>query len=103
MKKVLFALVLIMAVMVVNAQVTTTTTQEKSTVTAVKVADLQKAITDNVAKDYPGYTIMDATSVNTNDVLTYNVVIGKDAAIQTLVYDKDGKFLKLLPVAPKVE
>ena len=51
MKKVLFVLVLIMAVMVVNAQVATTV---DSTRTVVKVADLQKAITDNIAKDYVG-------------------------------------------------
>ena len=45
MKKVLIVLVLIMAVMAVNAQVINTT---DSTRTVVKVADLQKAITDNI-------------------------------------------------------
>jgi hypothetical protein len=102
MKKVLFVLVLIMAVLVVNAQTTkTTVTKAKSTQTTVKVADLQKAITDNIAKDYVGFTIKEATSVTTNNAVTYDVVIVKGTTTETLVYDKDGKFVKKLPTAPK--
>ena len=85
MKKVLFVLVLMMAVLVVNAQATRTT---------VKVADLQKAITDNVAKDYVGFGIKEATSVTVNNTVTYDVVIVKGTTTETLVYDKDGKFVK---------
>jgi curli biogenesis system outer membrane secretion channel CsgG len=94
MKKVLFVLVLIMAALVVNAQTKATTTQAKPTVTVVKLADLPKAITDNVAKDYVGFTIKDATCTNTNNVVTYDVVIVKGTTTETLVYDKDGKFIK---------
>ena len=75
MKKVLFVLVLIMAALVVNAQATTTSAQAKPASTVVKVADLPKTITDNVAKDYAGYTIKDATCTNANNVLTYDVVV----------------------------
>ena len=46
MKKLLFVMVLVMGALVVNAQKT-----------PVKVADLQKSITDNIAKDYVGFTI----------------------------------------------
>jgi hypothetical protein len=100
-KKLLFVLVFIMAVLVVNAQVTkTTVTKEKSARTTVKVADLQKAITDNIAKDYVGYTIKEATCVTTNNVFTYEVVIVEGTNTETLVYDKDGKFVKKLPPAP---
>jgi hypothetical protein len=98
MKKVLFVLVLIMAALVVNAQATTT--QAKPTTTVVKIADLPKAITDNVAKDYPGYTIKEATSVTTNNVVTYEVVIVKGVTTETLVYDKDGVFVKKCPPTP---
>src|SRR5450759_4243037 len=78
MKKALFVLVLIMAVLAVNAQATkTTVTNAKSTRTTVKVADLQKTITDNIATDYVGYTIKEATSVTANSTVTYNVVIVK--------------------------
>jgi curli biogenesis system outer membrane secretion channel CsgG len=97
MKKVLFVLVLIMAVLVVNAQTKATTTQAKPTTTVVKIADLPKAITDNVAKDYAGFTIKDATCTNTNNVISYDVVIVKGTTTETLVYDKDGKFVKKLP------
>jgi hypothetical protein len=100
-KKILFVLVFIMAVLVVNAQVTkTTVTKEKSARTTVKVADLQKAITDNIAKDYVGYTIKEATCVTTNNTFTYEVVIVEGTNTETLVYDKEGKFVKKLPPTP---
>jgi len=97
MKKIVFVLVLIMSVLVVNAQTTkTTSTSSKSTHTAVKVADLQKPITDNIAKDYASFTIKEATSSTSNNVLTYHVVIVKGSDTETLVYDKDGNFVKKL-------
>jgi hypothetical protein len=100
MKKVLFVLVLITAGLVVNAQITNTT---DSTRTTVKVADLQKAITDNIAKDFVGYTIKGATSVTENNVVTYEVVIVKGTTTETLVYDKEGLFVKKLLPTPKKE
>ncbi len=104
MKKVLFVFVLIMAVLVVNAQETkTSVTKEKPLRTVVLVADLQKTITDNIAKDYVGYTIKEATSVTENNIVTFEVVIVKGTTTETLVYDKDGAFIKKLPPAPKIE
>ena len=99
MKKALIVLVLFMAVMVVNAQTTTktTVTKEKSVRAVVLVADLQKPITDNIAKDYIGYTIKEAASVTANNVVTYEVVVVKGTTTETLVYDKDGQFVKKLP------
>ena len=96
MKKVLFVLVLMMSVLVINAQATKTTeNKEKSIHTAIKVSDLKKSITDNIAKDYAGFTIKEAESVTKNNTLTYHVVIVKDTTTKTLVYDKDGKFVKI--------
>jgi hypothetical protein len=104
MKKVLLVLVLFMAVLAANAQTTKATdTKEKVVRTPVMVADLQKPITDNIAKDYVGYTIKGAESVTKGDVLTYEVVIVKDAATTTLVYDKDGVFVKKLPPTPEIK
>ena len=91
MKKVLIVLVLVMAVMAVNAQTTTTI---DSTRTTVKVVDLQKPITDNIAKDYVGYTIDSATRVTLKGIVTYEVVVVKEDLSETLVYDKDGVFIK---------
>ena len=94
MKKVLFVLVLMMAAIVVNAQAKSATTQAQSTRASVKVADLPKAVPDNVAKDYAGFTIKEAVGVTANNTLTYEVVIVKGTTSETLVYDKDGKFIK---------
>jgi predicted Holliday junction resolvase-like endonuclease len=98
MKKVLLVvMVLVMSVLVINAQATkTTVTNAKSTKTTIQVADLQKPITDNIAKDWAGYTIKEATSVTKENAVTYHVVVVKGTATETLVYDKDGKFVKKL-------
>jgi len=76
-----------MGALVVNAQRT-----------PVKVVELQKAIIDNVAKDYVGFTIKEATQVVENNVVTFEVVITKGTTQETLLYDKDGKFLKKVTV-----
>ena len=76
-------MVLVMGAMVVNAQKT-----------PVKIADLQKSITDNIAKDYIGFTIKEASKVVENNVITYNVVVVKGTTQETLCYDNTGKFLK---------
>jgi hypothetical protein len=102
MKKVLVVLVLIMAVLAVNAQATKTTDAKETPVrTVVMVADLQKTITDNIAKDYVGYTTKEATKVTENGIVTYEVVVVKETTTETLVYDTDGKFVKKIPPAPK--
>jgi uncharacterized membrane protein len=99
MKKVVLAfMVLMMSVMVINAQATNTTvTKAKSVKTTIKVSDLPKSITDNIAKDYAGYTIKEATTHTKENVVTYHVVVVKGTTTETLVYDKDGKFVKLVP------
>lgn len=83
MKKLFVFTVLIMVALVINAQRT-----------PVMVANLQKAITDNVAKDFPGFTIKEATKIVTNNVVTFDVVVVKGTTQETLLYDKDGKFIK---------
>jgi hypothetical protein len=88
MKKILFIMTFIMAVLVANAQITKV---------QVKASDLPKAITDNIAKNYVGYTIKEATKITENKVVTYDVMIHKGTAMETLVYDKDGKFLRKMP------
>lgn len=97
-------MVFLMGVLVVNAQMDTTKVKTTTTTvsapqaarTPVKPADLLKPITDNVAKDYAGYSIKEATSVKTNNAVTYEVVLFKGVESITLVYDKDGNFVKKL-------
>ena len=82
---------LMLVVVALNAQISKV---------AVKVADLPKAITENVAKNYTGFTIKEATKVTENNVITYDVMIHKASTMETLVYDKEGKFLrKMTPTA----
>lgn len=98
MKKVLFVLILMMSVVAVNAQTSKTAgSKAKSTHTVVQVADLQKPIADNIAKDYAGYTIKSASSITAKNTLTYHVVVTKGNDTETLVYDNNGAFVKKLP------
>jgi hypothetical protein len=85
MKRITLILVFLLAVIAVNAQITRV---------AVKSNDLPKAITDNVTKAYAGYNIKDAVKVTDNKVVTFDVVIAKGTSKETLIYDKDGKFLR---------
>lgn len=100
MKKLMFVLVLVLGALVVNAQnnktpgATDTKTPAASSATTVKVADLPKAITDNIAKDYPGYTVREASSMTGKNGLNYKVSIMKGSETETLLYDNTGKFLK---------
>jgi len=83
MKRLLLVMVMMLAVVALNAQRT-----------PVKVADLNKAITANIASKYAGFTIKDATQIVNNGITTFEVVITKGSTSETLLYDKDGKFLK---------
>jgi hypothetical protein len=83
MKKLLLIMVLVMGALAVNAQKT-----------HIKIADLQKAITDNIAKDYVGFTIKDAIKVVEKNVTTFDVVVVKGTTQETLCYDNNGKFIK---------
>jgi hypothetical protein len=112
MKKVIFIIALMMSVVIVKAQVVPPSTTpgagdtssynkapSASTATNIQAVDLPKAVTDKINKDYPGYTIKEATSVSAKSGLEYQVEVMKGAATETLLYDKDGKFLR--KVAPK--
>ncbi len=64
--------------------------------TPVKVADLQKSITDYIAKDYAGYTVKDAYKVDKNKVITFGVNVEKEGKMVCLSFDNSGKFLKVI-------
>ncbi len=94
-----------MSAMIVNAQVTpsdrtspssadTSSFSRPSTGVSVSAADLPTAIRDNVSKDYPGFTIKDASSVTGKSGLNYQVNVVKGTDSETLLYDNSGKFLK---------
>jgi hypothetical protein len=87
MKKIVFMLAFVLSMVAVNAQ----------TRTAVKVADLPKAITDNLSTAHQGWTASEAYKVDTKGVMTYEVLAKKGTSSTLLVYDKDGKYLKMEP------
>jgi hypothetical protein len=91
MKKLVLFMAVIFAVTFVNAQ----------TKTEIKVADLQKAITDHIAANYAGFTIEKAFKVDSKGVITFKVHVSKATEKLTLVYDKDGKFVKKIVAEPK--
>jgi hypothetical protein len=87
MKKIVFMLAFVMSMVAMNAQ----------TRTSVKVNDLPKAITDNLTTAHQGWTAAEAYKVDTKGVMTYEVLAKKGTSETMLVYDKDGKYLKMEP------
>ena len=87
MKKLMLLFVIALGVTALNAQ----------TRTAIKLADLPKAITDNIATAHKGCVAQDAFKVDTKGVMSYEVAVKDAKSEMTLVYDKDGKFLKMEP------
>jgi hypothetical protein len=83
MKKYFAVIVLAFMMVAVNAQRT-----------PVKGTDIPKAITTNIAKDYAGFVIKDATKVVSNSQTNYEVLVTKGTAQETLLYDGNGKFIK---------
>jgi hypothetical protein len=85
MKKLFLVLTLLIGALAVNAQRT-----------PIKVAELQKTITDNITKDHVGFTVKEATKVVDKEMVCYEVIVAKGTTQETLCYDKDGKFMKKL-------
>jgi hypothetical protein len=65
----------------------------------IKSADLPKAITDNIAKDFNGFAIQNAYKVNTNNQSTYELIVVKGPDKEKLEYSSTGTFIKKAPVA----
>lgn len=91
-KKLLFLLILVMAPLLISAQ--ESSCEVETTATIIKTEDLQKSITENIAKDFAGYTIKEAVCIKSGEVVTYEVVVGNGTITEKLTYDKDGKFVK---------
>jgi hypothetical protein len=87
MKKLVLLIAIVMGVGAMQAQ----------TRTAIKLSDLPKAITENIASHHQGWTALEAFKINTKNVLTYEVNVKKAESQMNLVYDKEGKYLKMEP------
>ena len=105
MKRAILLLMFGLAITFVNAQDNSKSTEPKTdakqtkpsgevTRTPVKVADLLKPITDNLAADYKDYTVKEAFKVVKGGVTSYVVVVEKGTEKFRLFYDADGKFVR---------
>jgi len=93
MKKVVFLFVLILSVAALNAQ----------TRTAIRLSDLPKAASDNLSSQHQGWNAVDAYKVDSKGMMTYEVTAKKGPSETVLVYDKDGKYLKMEPKKGSME
>jgi hypothetical protein len=84
MKTIVLIFAMILGVSAANAQ----------TRTSIKVADLPKAISQDITTNHAGWKAIEAFSVNTNNVLSYEVEIEKGATKMNLYYDKEAKFVR---------
>lgn len=64
------------------------------TKTEIKLADLPKSVTDFIAKNIKTYTIKKAFKVDSNGVITIDVLLVDGADKIVFIFDKDGKFVK---------
>jgi hypothetical protein len=84
MKTMVLFFAMILGVTVLNAQTRTT----------IKVADLPKSISQDINSNHVGWKAIEAFNVNTNNVMSYEVVIEKGTEKMNLYYDKDAKFVR---------
>jgi uncharacterized membrane protein len=116
MKKLVLISAMCLAVLLANAQnnkstttkttskTTSTNTKAKDTTTVsdsvsktlIKKEDLEKAITENIKKDYPQYNVIRAYKIVNikKDETTYEILVEKGTQKENIFYDKDGKFLR---------
>lgn len=62
--------------------------------TMIQTSELEKAITENITKDYPDYKVLQAYKLTNANKVTYEIVVEKGTVKEDLFYSKDGKFLK---------
>jgi hypothetical protein len=88
MKKIAFLLAFLLSVAFVNAQ----------TRTEIKQTNLPKAINDNIALNYSGFTVQRAYKVVKENVTSYEVIVNKGSEKDRLYYDASGVFWKKEPM-----
>lgn len=65
------------------------------TKTEMQLSELQKTIRDHIDKNYNGFSIGKIFKVDTKGTITYDICIAKGTTYEKLIYDKEGKFLKM--------
>jgi hypothetical protein len=66
----------------------------------IKSADLPKAITENLTKDFNGFTLHKAFKVTTNNQSTFELIVVKGTDREKLEYSSAGAFVKKTAIVP---
>jgi hypothetical protein len=96
MKRTLSLLLLLMTVLEVNSQ-TKIVEIDKSDRTPIQISDLKAHITTQIAKDYAGFIINQATRIVTKNIITYEIIIVQGTTTDTLIYDQNYLFVRKIP------
>jgi cytochrome oxidase Cu insertion factor (SCO1/SenC/PrrC family) len=94
MKKLILISAILLSAMVMNAQVQSPAAKTNNSQVSVKISDIPKAITDNIAKSYAGYTIKEAFTLIQEGKTDYKIIINKGTMNEALLYDASGNFIK---------
>lgn len=65
-----------------------------STKTSIKASDLPKAVLEDIKRNYPGYSIVEAYKVQNKSVVEFKVLIERTNVKLVLNYNKDGIFVR---------
>jgi hypothetical protein len=66
----------------------------------IKSADLPKAITENIAKDFNGFTLVKAFKVTANNQSAFELIVVKGTDREKLEYSSAGAFVKKTAIVP---
>jgi hypothetical protein len=75
------------------------TAAASQTKSMLKIAELLKPIQENLASQFKGWTPMQAYKLDSKGVVSYEVMVKKEANEMRLFYDNAGKYLREEPVA----
>jgi hypothetical protein len=72
---------------------------QSQTKSMLKISELSKPIQQNLASQFKGWTPVQAYKLDTKGVVSYEVMVKKEANEMRLFYDNAGKYLREEPVA----
>jgi hypothetical protein len=102
MKKVNLIIVLILCAIFSNAQNQTATKTSTSRV-RIKINELPREITTvSMGTDHLGYAIKEAYRITQGRVKNYEIHITNGSIFKSLLYDNNGKIIKLLETKPAI-
>jgi hypothetical protein len=95
MKKTFLLLLLSLSALVGKSQANVVI-KDKWDRTPIQIAELKTSITEFIIKDYPGFTINQATRVVKNNVITYEIIIVQGTVTDTLIYDQNYSLVRAI-------